>query len=87
MGEFLTMLSKISFDDYIEIYIKRSELASHAEQIEKLNKEFRNIWIIPQPDEDVELEDVDCDIESIIESSIPEELMDTFIKIKEKIVI
>lgn len=87
VGELITMLPKISFDDYIELYIKRSEMASQADRIDKLNKEFKNVWIIPQPDEDVELEDVDCDIESIIESSIPDDLKEIFIKIKEKIVI
>ena len=73
--------------DYVELYLKSKDIAANQEKIQELNRQFKNFWLIPVPEQiegDVE---VGCDINSIIESSIPDNLRDVFIKIKEKIVI
>lgn len=80
--------SKIDINDYIEIYIKNSLLQTgpYQEKIQKYRTEYKNCWIIPQPDEIlIGDEDFECDMDGIIEKSIPDNLKEKFNYIKEKI--
>lgn len=78
LKEFDELLPKMREGDYIELYIKQSELGANIDRIGEFNKQFKNIWIIPQPDELGEITDIECDIDSIINQSIPEELKESF---------
>lgn len=88
-GEILTRdWDKLSQNDYIEIYAKYSELQDpeYQQKIEWIRKNFKNCWVIPVPDEMAgESIDIDCDMESIIEKSIPDELRSKFEYIKNKL--
>lgn len=74
--------------DYIELYIDQENLPrdEYQDKINQLKKTYKNIWIIPQRikfnNHDV---NVNMDIESIIESHIPDELKDKFDIIKNTI--
>lgn len=74
--------------DYIEIYIDRESLVKPEYQacINELRATYKNLWIIPQQ-KDIELKTVDmtADIEDIIESHIPENLLDKFNIIKQSL--
>lgn len=74
--------------DYIEIYIDRESLVKpkYQARINELRATYKNLWIIPQQ-KDIEIESVDVtmDMESIIESHIPENLLDKFNTIKQSL--
>ena len=71
--------------DYIEIYIDRDSLTKPTcqERLSELRSKYKNLWIIPQQ-KDIEIKtmDVTKDISQIIESHIPDELIDKFNIIK-----
>lgn len=72
--------------DYIEIYIDQELLTKqeYQNQISELRAQYKNLWVIPQRGEvEVQTVDVTMDMESIIESHIPENLHDKFIAIKQ----
>lgn len=80
--------SKIKSQDYIEVYIKYALLQNDEYQAkcDWIRKNFKNSWIIPVPDELVnEAVDVNCNIESIIEHAIPDDLRERFEVIKQKV--
>lgn len=79
---------KLTKDDYIELYISSSlmSMQDYQEKIEYLKTKYRNLWVIPVPEELVNNSvDIACDIESILEQSIPEDLMEKFNIIKAQI--
>lgn len=81
-------VDELNRDDYIELYISSSLLllSEYQSRIEELKSQFRNLWVIPVPEELAnDGVDYECDIDAIIEQSIPEELQDKFNYIKEKI--
>lgn len=80
--------SKINNHDYIEVYIKYALLQEDEFQAkcDWIRKNFKNSWIIPIPDElSSEAVDIDCDIASIIEHAIPDDLRERFEVIKQKV--
>jgi calcineurin-like phosphoesterase family protein len=81
--------SKVGTYDYVEVYIKYSLLQDdeYQELCKNLRKDFKNCWIIPLPDELNESEGVDisCDMASIIENAIPDDLRERFEYIKAKV--
>lgn len=80
--------SKINGHDYIEVYIKYSLLQDDEFQAkcDWIRKNFKYSWIIPMPEEmDTEMVDIDCDIASIIEHSIPDDLRERFEIVKAKV--
>lgn len=80
--------TKVQNEDYVEIYIKNSllQIQEYQSLIARLRKDYKNCWVIPQPDELLlEQEGVECDIESIIEHSIPDNLREKFNYIRSKI--
>jgi DNA repair exonuclease SbcCD nuclease subunit len=90
--EIFEIPKSVKKDDYIEIYIDRSKVAQkkYADAYSQWTKKFKNIWRIPQPDEN-ENTTVDIkkfegyNIETMTEGMIPEELRDKFNKIKQYI--
>lgn len=81
-------INNIGKDDYIELYVSASLMTDqqYLDKLAEFKKYFKNVWTIPIPETLVGDEiDINCDIESIIEQSIPEELMPKFNEIKEKI--
>ena len=90
--EVLEIPKNVKKDDYIEIYINKSKIAQkkYADAYAAWVKKFKNIWRVPQIDED-ETEVIDIkkfegyNIETMTEGLIPEELRDKFNKIKQYI--
>ena len=75
-------------NDYIEVYIKYSlfQRDEYQAKCDWIRKNFKNSWIIPIPEElSNEAVDIDCNIESIIEHSIPDDLRERFEVIKQKV--
>lgn len=81
-------LSMISHRDYVEVYIDKSNLMSinYQEKLNILNKEYKNIWIIPQSTDYMTENEIfeGYDMNHIISKLIPEELKDKFNKILDK---
>lgn len=80
--------SKVRSHDYIEVYIKYALFQNDEYQTkcDWIRKNFKNSWVIPVPDElATESVDVDCDIASIIEYSIPDDLRERFEVVKQKV--
>lgn len=74
--------------DYIEVYVDRESLTKQEYQsrISELRGMYKNLWIIPQQgDIDIQPVDVTMDMESIIESHIPENLLGKFNTIKQSL--
>lgn len=72
--------------DYIELYINNTLLSTQQYQtrIQEINKQYNNIWIIPQYEASTETIDLNYDIDKIIEDNLPEELKEKFFEIKNK---
>ena len=73
----------MSQDDYIEMYISQSNMATtdYATVIDKYIKQYKNIWLIPQISSTNSVESIKFegyDIEKVIEESIPSDLKDKF---------
>lgn len=89
--EVLEIPKNIKKDDYIEIYIDRSKIAQkkYADAYSQWTKKFKNLWRVPQIDDDKTVQDVKkfegYNIETMTEGLIPEELRDKFEKIKQYI--
>lgn len=84
------IFNDISFkqQDYIEVYIDRESLTKQEYQsrISDLRGLYKNIWIIPQQGNiEIKSVDVTMDMESIIESHIPENLLEKFNIIKQSL--
>jgi hypothetical protein len=82
-------LSKLKSEDYIELYITEINMSKeqYINAIKKYTEKFSHIWIIPQVVANGEFINEDFtgyDIEAIMESSIPEDLIDFYNKIKYK---
>lgn len=75
-------ISNINKNDYIELYISQLNMAEtkFVEKINEYTKQFKNIWIIPQPSEvEYDLEKFEgYDIEKITKNMIPKELKNKF---------
>lgn len=79
---------KVGLNDYIEVYIKYSLLQDDEYQAKckYLRNEFKHCWIIPVADELAEnAEEITCDIEGIIDRSIPEDLREVFEEVKQTV--
>lgn len=80
---------KLKPEDYVEIYIRYSLLQDPAYQNKctELKAAFRNLHIIPVPDDiqHTDAVDVDMDIEEVIEQMLPEELSPLFNLLKSRI--
>ena len=75
-------------NDYIEVYIKYSLLQDDEYQAfcKKLTMDFRHCRIIPVADELAESTgEINCDIEGIIDHSIPDDLRDIFEEVKQEV--
>ena len=89
--EVLEIPKNIKKDDYIEIYINRSKIAQkkYADAYALWVKKFKNIWRVPQIDNEQEGIDIKkfegYNIENMTESLIPVELKSKFEKIKQYI--
>lgn len=73
----------MSQDDYIEMYISQSNMATtdYVTVIDKYIKQYKNIWLIPQISSTNSVESIKFegyDIEKVIEESIPSDLKDKF---------
>ena len=73
----------MSQDDYIEMYISQSNMATtdYVTVIDKYIKQYKNIWLIPQISSTDSVESIKFegyDIEKVIEESIPSDLKDKF---------
>jgi hypothetical protein len=80
----------MSQDDYIEMYISQSNMATndYATVIDKYIKRYKNIWLIPQISSNNSIESIKFegyDIEKVIEESIPDDLKDKLNRIKDSI--
>ena len=90
--EVLEIPKKIKKDDYIEIYIDKSKIAQkkYTDAYSEWVKKFKNLWRVPQPDDNTTVKDVKkfegYNIETMTEGYIPEELKDKFNKIKQYII-
>lgn len=85
-----TDISKLNSNDYIELYVTETNLIQedYINSIKKFTEKFTHIWIIPQVVENTGFVNEDFkgyDIESIMENSIPEDLIDLYSKVKNKI--
>lgn len=90
--EVLEIPKNVKKDDYIEIYIDRSKIAQkkYADAYSQWTKKFKNLWRVPQIDEDDKIvPDIKkfegYNIETMTEGMIPEELKDKFNQIKQYI--
>lgn len=89
--EVLTIPKNIKKDDYIEIYISKSKIAQkkYADAYAQWTKKFKNIWRVPQPDEETVVSDIKkfegYNIETMTEGLIPDELKSKFERIKQYI--
>ena len=75
-------------DDYIELYIDQVNLITETYQnrLSELRGQYKNLWVIPQREEiEVHEVDVTMDMEHIIESHIPENLLDKYNIIKQSL--
>lgn len=85
-----TDINKMNVNDYIELYVTEVNMSNdeYINSIKKFTEKFTHIWIIPQVVEysgNINEDFKSYDIESIMENSIPEELIDFFNKVKYKI--
>lgn len=85
-----TDISKLNSTDYIELYVNELDMAKedYINTIKKFTEKFNHLWIIPTITENKELITEDFkgyDIESIMESMIPEDLIYLYSKIKKEI--
>ena len=90
--EVLEIPKSVKKEDYIEIYINRSKIAQkkYADAYAAWVKKFKNIWRVPQIDDDDQIvPDIKkfegYNIETMTEGLIPEELKDKFNQIKQYI--
>lgn len=83
-------ISNYNQDDYIELYAKESNLSreEYINAIKKFTNKFNHLWIIPQVyngGETINEDFKEYDIAAIIESMIPEDLQEYYIKVKQRI--
>ena len=83
-------LSEYSDDDYIELYATETNLSreDYISTIKKFTDKFNHLWIIPQVSVGAEALNEDFkqyDIESIIESMVPEDLQEFYETLKKRI--
>lgn len=89
--EVLEIPKNIKKDDYIEIYISKSKIAQkkYADAYALWTKKFKNLWRVPQTDDEGLVTDIKkfegYNIETMTEGLIPDELKDKFEKIKQYI--
>ena len=74
---------KINQNDYVEIYINQLNLSNikYTTQLSLLAKAYKNLWIIPQINSTISLQDFkfdNYDMDSIIKDMIPDELKSKF---------
>lgn len=82
-------LSKLKPEDYVELYVTESNMSKeqYINTIKKYTEKFTHIWIIPQVVASGEFINEDFsgyDIETIMENSIPDDLIDFYNKVKHK---
>lgn len=87
---FNTDISSLNCNDYIELYISETNMIKdkYIEEIKLYTEKFSHLWIIPKIEErNTSLENgfEIYNIESIIESVIPEDLKEYFNKVKNNI--
>lgn len=85
-----TDVDSLDPNDYIELYVSETNMIkeSYIEAIKRFTERFSHLWIIPQVvalSENINEDFKGYDIEAIMEISIPEDLTDLYIKIKNKI--
>lgn len=83
-------LSKYNDDDYIELYATETNLSreDYISTIKKFTDKFNHLWIIPQVSAGAEALNEDFkqyDIESIIESMVPEDIQEFYEILKKRI--
>ena len=89
--EVLEIPKTVHKDDYIELYIDKSKIAQkkYADAYSGWTKKFKNLWRVPQPDDESGAVDIKkfegYNIETMTEGLIPEELKDKFNQIKQYI--
>jgi hypothetical protein len=76
--------------DYVELYVSQENMSkeSYVAAIKKYTEYFIHLWIIPQTTQSNGTLNEDFtgyDIETIMEATIPEDLMDYFTKVKKRI--
>lgn len=79
----------VGIDDYIELYVSQQNLEQEQfrDRIVELKKQYKNLWIIPVKSDVIIAEsiDINLDMDSIITSFIPEDLMDKFNILKQSV--
>lgn len=83
-------ISKLNTNDYIELYVTESNMVKedYINAIKKYTERFTHLWIIPQVVSATGSINEDFngyDIEAIMDDMIPDDLMDFYIKVKNKI--
>lgn len=90
-NEILKIPSNINKDDYIELYVSKSKIAQkrYADAYAAWVKEFKNVWRVPQLDDNENISDIKkfegYNIETMTEGLIPDELKDKFEQVKQYI--
>lgn len=87
-GDIFKDFNHIKNQDYIEVYVDKSNLLdiNYQDRLNILNKEYKNIWVIPQTNDSIIENEIfeGYDMNNIISNMIPDELKDKFNKILER---